>query len=79
MARNIPPLNPLRVFDTVARHGSFTKAADELHGVRARHCARGRFRAGEPAYRLSKRALLIGKFEIHWCPRVIGIGQGCRE
>jgi LysR family glycine cleavage system transcriptional activator len=31
MARNIPPLNPLRVFETVARHGSFTNAADELH------------------------------------------------
>jgi LysR family glycine cleavage system transcriptional activator len=31
MARNIPPLNPLRVFEAVARLGSFTKAADELH------------------------------------------------
>jgi LysR family glycine cleavage system transcriptional activator len=27
----IPPLNPLRVFEAVARLGSFTKAADELH------------------------------------------------
>lgn len=31
MARAIPPLNPLRVFDAVARLGSITKAADELH------------------------------------------------
>jgi LysR family glycine cleavage system transcriptional activator len=31
MARNIPPLNSLRAFETVARHGSFTKAAEELH------------------------------------------------
>lgn len=31
MARTIPPLNPLRVFEAVARLGSFTRAADELH------------------------------------------------
>jgi LysR family glycine cleavage system transcriptional activator len=31
MSRVIPPLNPLRVFEAVARLGSFTKAADELH------------------------------------------------
>lgn len=30
MARPIPPLNPLHVFDCAARHGSFTKAAEEL-------------------------------------------------
>jgi LysR family transcriptional regulator, glycine cleavage system transcriptional activator len=31
MAKTIPPLNPLRVFEAVARLGSFTKGADELH------------------------------------------------
>ncbi len=31
MAKIIPPLNPLRVFEVVARLGSFTKAAEELH------------------------------------------------
>ena len=31
MARSIPPLNPLRVFEAVARLGSFTRAAEELH------------------------------------------------
>jgi LysR family glycine cleavage system transcriptional activator len=31
MARTIPPLNPLRVFEAVARLGSLTRAADELH------------------------------------------------
>jgi LysR family glycine cleavage system transcriptional activator len=31
MAKNIPPLNPLRVFEAVARLGSFTRGADELH------------------------------------------------
>src|SRR3546814_7554285 len=31
MARSIPPLNPLRVFDVAARLGSFTKAAEELN------------------------------------------------
>ena len=31
MARRIPPLNPLRVFDAVARSGNLTAAAAELH------------------------------------------------
>lgn len=31
MARDIPPLNPLRVFECVARLKSFSKAADELY------------------------------------------------
>ncbi len=31
MARNLPPLNSLRAFETAARHLSFTKAAEELH------------------------------------------------
>ncbi len=31
MAKSIPPLNPLRVFEVVARLGSFTRAAEELH------------------------------------------------
>jgi LysR family glycine cleavage system transcriptional activator len=30
MTRPIPPLNPLHVFDAVARHGSLTRAAEEL-------------------------------------------------
>lgn len=30
MARKIPPLNPLRTFEAAARHGSFTRAAEEL-------------------------------------------------
>lgn len=31
MARKVPPLNPLRVFECTARRGSFTKAAEELY------------------------------------------------
>lgn len=30
MSRKTPPLNPLRVFECVARHGSVTRAAEEL-------------------------------------------------
>jgi LysR family glycine cleavage system transcriptional activator len=30
MRRNLPPLNPLRVFETAARHVHFTRAAEEL-------------------------------------------------
>ena len=31
MARRLPPLNALRFFETVARHRSFVRAAEELH------------------------------------------------
>lgn len=30
MSRSLPPLNPLRTFEAAARHGSFTRAAEEL-------------------------------------------------
>lgn len=35
MARQLPPLNALRVFEAAARHLSFTKAAEELHVTQA--------------------------------------------
>ena len=31
MPHSLPPLNGLRAFEAAARHGSFTRAADELH------------------------------------------------
>ncbi|MFM0176505.1 transcriptional regulator GcvA [Paraburkholderia sediminicola] len=31
MSKSLPPLNPLRVFEAVARLGNLTKAAEELH------------------------------------------------
>lgn len=31
MARSLPSLDALRVFEVAARHGSFSRAADELH------------------------------------------------
>jgi LysR family transcriptional regulator, glycine cleavage system transcriptional activator len=40
--RKLPPLNALRAFEAAGRHGSFTKAADELHvthGAVSRHVA----------------------------------------
>ena len=30
MPRRLPPLNALRAFEAAARHGGFTRAADEL-------------------------------------------------
>ncbi len=35
MARQLPPLKPLRAFEAAARHLSFTKAAEELHVTQA--------------------------------------------
>jgi hypothetical protein len=38
--RRLPPLNALKAFEAAARHGSFTRAADELHvthGAVSRH------------------------------------------
>ncbi len=40
--RKLPPLNALRAFEAAGRHGSFTKAAEELHvthGAVSRHVA----------------------------------------
>ncbi|MEX2081416.1 MAG: LysR family transcriptional regulator, partial [Dehalococcoidia bacterium] len=40
MSRRPPPLNALRAFEAAARHGSFTRAAEELHvtqGAVSRH------------------------------------------
>ena len=40
MHRRLPPLNALKAFEAAARHGSFTRAADELrvtHGAVSRH------------------------------------------
>ena len=40
MHRRLPPLNALQAFEAAARHGSFTRAADELrvtHGAVSRH------------------------------------------
>ena len=40
--RKLPPLNALRAFEVAGRHGSFTKAAEELHvthGAVSRHVA----------------------------------------
>src|SRR5687768_14629537 len=31
MAKRLPPLNPLRAFEATARHGSLSKAANELY------------------------------------------------
>lgn len=42
MRNRLPSLNALRAFDAVARHGSFTRAAEELcvtHGAVSRHIA----------------------------------------
>jgi LysR family transcriptional regulator, glycine cleavage system transcriptional activator len=35
MARDLPPLNAIRIFEAAARHLSFTRAADELHVTQA--------------------------------------------
>src|SRR5699024_196093 len=35
MSKRLPPLNALRVFDSAARHLSFTKAAEELFVTQA--------------------------------------------
>ena len=36
MAHRLPPLNALRAFEAAARHGSFTRAAEELGSRRRR-------------------------------------------
>lgn len=53
MARRIPPLNPLRAFEVVARTGSLTAAAAELHVTQSavsRHVAALEDYVGQPLF-----------------------------
>ncbi|MEO3435400.1 transcriptional regulator GcvA [Inquilinus sp. CAU 1745] len=62
MSRRLPSLNALRAFESAARLGSFSKAADELHvthGAVSRHVRSLEDRLGVPLFRrLHKKVLL---------------------
>lgn len=54
--RKLPPLNALRAFEAAGRHGSFTKAAEELHvthGAVSRHVAQLESWLGVPLFHRS--------------------------
>lgn len=54
--RKLPPLNALRAFEAAGRHGSFTKAAEELHvthGAVSRHVAQLEGWLGVPLFHRS--------------------------
>jgi LysR family glycine cleavage system transcriptional activator len=60
--KNLPPLNALRVFESAARHLSFTKAADELHvtpGAVSQQIKTLEDFIGGRLFRRTKRALLL--------------------
>ncbi|MEL7492292.1 MAG: transcriptional regulator GcvA [Pseudomonadota bacterium] len=60
--KNIPPLNALRVFESAARHLSFTKAAEELHvtpGAVSQQIKTLEDYIGAKVFRREKRALLL--------------------
>jgi len=62
LMKNIPPLNALRVFESAARHLSFTKAADELHvtpGAVSQQIKTLEDFIGAKVFRREKRALLL--------------------
>ncbi|MDX2103336.1 MAG: transcriptional regulator GcvA [Alphaproteobacteria bacterium] len=62
MARRLPPLNALRAFEAAARHGSFTRAADELNVTQAAisHQVKGlEERLGVLLFRRLNRALIL--------------------
>jgi len=53
MPRRLPPLNAIRAFEAVARHGSVSSAADELcvtHGAVSRHVSRLEDHLGEKLF-----------------------------
>lgn len=60
--RRLPPLNSLRVFESAARHLSFTKAAEELHvtpGAVSQQIKALEDFIGTPVFRRHKRTLLL--------------------
>ncbi len=60
--KNIPPLNALRVFESAARHLSFTKAAEELNvtpGAVSQQIKTLEDYIGAKVFRREKRALLL--------------------
>ena len=60
--KRLPPLNSLRVFESAARHLSFTKAADELHvtpGAVSQQIKALEDFLQTPVFRRQKRALLL--------------------
>ena len=62
MVRRLPSLNALRAFEAAARHGSFTRAADELNVTQAAisHQVKAlEERLGVPLFRRLTRALVL--------------------
>jgi LysR family glycine cleavage system transcriptional activator len=60
--KRLPPLNALRVFESAARHLSFTKAAEELHvtpGAVSQQIKSLEDFIGAPVFRRHKRNLLL--------------------
>ncbi|HNS87071.1 MAG TPA: transcriptional regulator GcvA [Parvularculaceae bacterium] len=60
--KSLPPLNALKVFESAARHLSFTKAADELHvtpGAVSQQIKALEDYIGSRLFRRTKRALLL--------------------
>lgn len=60
--KRLPPLNSLRVFESAARHLSFTKAAEELHvtpGAVSQQIKALEDFIGTPVFRRHKRTLLL--------------------
>jgi len=55
MARELPPLNAVRVFEAVARHLSFTRAAQELHVTQAAVSHQVKALEGHLGFRLFRR------------------------
>lgn len=60
MPRRLPPLNALRAFDAAGRHGSFSRAADELnvtHAAISRHVRGLEQRIGVQLFRVVARGV----------------------
>ena len=73
MSERLPPLNTLRVFDAVARHMSFTKAAAELGMTQAAVSYQIRLleeRIGMPVFRRLTRKLALTDAGQHLAPVV---------
>src|ERR1700744_1856521 len=82
MADQLPPLNTLRVFDAVARHMSFTRAAVELGMTQAAVSYQIKLledRIGAPVFLRLTRKLALTDAGQHLAPVVADVFARLRE
>jgi LysR family glycine cleavage system transcriptional activator len=76
VARRLPPLNAVRAFEAAARHGSFVKAAEELHvtaGAISQQVKALEAWLGRPLFRRLQRGVALNEAGTAYLEKVGGV------